>query len=62
MPFVGVQDRFEHRYTHRLKDLLAEHGQFVSYEADRAALDLGLHLYAGNADDGALGQSASGFR
>jgi len=56
VPAVGVQDRFEQRYTNRLKDLLSEHGQFVHYENDRAALDLGLHLYGANAGAGVLGQ------
>ncbi len=56
MPVVGAQDRFEQRYTNRLKDLLSEHGQFVHYENDRAALDLGLHLYDTNAAAGVLGQ------
>jgi hypothetical protein len=56
VPVIGVQDRFEQRYTARLKNLLSEHGQFVRYENDRAALDLGLHLYDANAGAGVLGQ------
>lgn len=56
MPIVGAQDRFEQRYTNRLKHLLSEHGQFVHYESDRAALDLGLHLYDANEGVGVLGQ------
>jgi hypothetical protein len=56
MPVVGVQDRFEQRYTHRFKDLLSDHGQFVRYENDRAALDLGLHFYDESARPGVLGQ------
>ncbi len=42
---VGDQDRFEQTYTNRLKGLLAPRGQLLTYESDRAALDLGLHLY-----------------
>jgi hypothetical protein len=42
---VGEQDRFEQTYTNRLKGLLAPRGQLLTYESDRAALDLGLHLY-----------------
>jgi len=45
MPKVGAQDQFEQDYTAKLKLLLADHGQFVAYEKDRAALDLGLQLY-----------------
>src|SRR3954468_8314073 len=45
MPLVGEQDRFEQIYTSQLKGLLAPHGQFVGYDSDPAALDLGLHLY-----------------
>lgn len=44
---VGEQDRFEQIYTSQLKGLLAAHGQFVGYDSDRAALDLGLHLSSG---------------
>jgi hypothetical protein len=42
---VGGTDQFEREYTHKLKALLAPHGQLLGYESDRAALDLGLHLY-----------------
>lgn len=58
MPLVGEQDRFEQIYTSQLKGLLAPHGQFVGYDSDRAALDLGLHLYEPSSpgDDRELGQ------
>jgi hypothetical protein len=46
VPRVGSQDRFEQEYLSKLKAILAPYGQFVRYESDRAALDLGLHLYA----------------
>ncbi len=45
MPDVGRHDVFEERYTSKLKALLVPNGQLVGYERDRAALDLGLHLY-----------------
>jgi hypothetical protein len=45
MPQIGLQDAFEQRYTNRLKARLSEHGLLVGYEADRAAIDLGLHLF-----------------
>jgi hypothetical protein len=43
---VGGTDQFEREYTHKLTALLAPQGQLLAYESDRAALDLGLHLYA----------------
>lgn len=45
MPRVGTHDIFEQTYRNQLKALLAPHGQLVQYDEDRAALDLGLHLY-----------------
>ncbi len=45
MPQIGLQDAFEQRYTNRLKAQLSEHGLLIGYEADRAAIDLGLHLF-----------------
>lgn len=45
MPTIGRTDDFESRYTTKLKARLAPLGQFVEYQRDRAALDLGLHLY-----------------
>jgi hypothetical protein len=43
-PNIGDDDIFS--YMQKLKALLAPHGLFVEYQQDRAALDLGLHLYA----------------
>jgi hypothetical protein len=43
---VGGPDQFEREYMTKLKALLVPHGQLVAYESDRAALDLGLHLYS----------------
>ena len=45
MPQVGAHDIFEQTYRNRLRSLLAPHGQLVAYDDDRAALDVGLHLY-----------------
>ena len=56
MPVVGAQDLFEQSYTARARALLVEHGQIVRYENDRAALDLGLHLYDPAAQRGVLSQ------
>jgi hypothetical protein len=57
MPRVGKQDRFEQTYINRIKSLLAHKGQLLGYESDRAALDLGLHLYESlDGSDPVLGQ------
>src|SRR4249919_2022487 len=57
MPRVGGQDRFEQTYMNRFKSLLAPSGQLLTYESDRAALDLGLHLYEStDGPDPILGQ------
>jgi hypothetical protein len=45
MPDVGTHDLFEQDYTGKLKALMAQYGLLVNYERDRAALDLGLHLF-----------------
>ncbi len=45
MPDVGEPDVFEQSYLPRLEALLAPHGLLIHYKLDRAALDLGLHLY-----------------
>lgn len=44
-PFsVGKLDAFEREYTGKFRSFAAEFGEFVSYERDRAARDIGLHL------------------
>lgn len=45
MPRVGAYDIFEQTYRNHFKALLAPHGQLIAYDDDRAALDVGLHLY-----------------
>jgi hypothetical protein len=45
MPKVGDDDIFETRYMGELEAAVANHGLTVKYSKDRAALDLGLHLY-----------------
>ncbi len=45
MPQVGNHDRFEQIYINKLREALAPVGQLITYESDRAALDLGLQLY-----------------
>jgi hypothetical protein len=45
MPVVGAHDLFEQSYTAAFKARLTEHGLLINYENDRAAIDIGLHLY-----------------
>ena len=45
MPDIGQTDVFEQEYLPKLEALLAPHGLLIHYKLDRAALDLGLHLY-----------------
>jgi hypothetical protein len=45
MPTVGRHDRFESEYRAQLDAKLQPYGLRVDYPLDRAALDLGLHLY-----------------
>src|SRR5439155_12219319 len=44
MTIVGSTDAFERRYTAEFKSRTAPFGEFVYYERDRAARDLGVHL------------------
>jgi hypothetical protein len=44
MADVGKTDVFERLYTERFRAFAAEFGEFVAYERDRGARDLGLHL------------------
>jgi hypothetical protein len=41
---VAANDDFEHRYAQRFREICARYGEFVSYERDRAARDIGLHF------------------
>lgn len=43
-PKIGKEDEFERRYTDKFRALVGAHGEFVRYDRDRAALDMGLHL------------------
>jgi hypothetical protein len=42
---VGAEDRFEQEYRANLKALLVPYGLLIDYSEDRAALDVGLHLF-----------------
>lgn len=43
-PIVGKDDLLERRYTNKFRCLTEPFGEFIKYEFDRAAVDLGLHL------------------
>lgn len=48
-PVIGREDQFEGLYMEKFRTLVRGHGEFVRYERDRAALDVGLHLTASTA-------------
>jgi len=50
MPKVGKTDVFEREYTQKFRAIAGRYGEFVFYERDRAARDIGLHLSRKNAD------------
>ncbi len=41
---IGRTDKFERQYVQRFRYLIGNFGEFIRYEYDRAAVDLGLHL------------------
>jgi hypothetical protein len=43
-PKIGQQDEFEGLYIEKFRSQARPFGEFVKYERDRAALDVGLHL------------------
>lgn len=43
-PTIGRNDEFEGLYTEKFRSLARDQGEFVLYERDRAAIDLGIHL------------------
>jgi len=45
MPKIGVHDKFELAYMGKLRGVLAAQGVILAYEMDRAAIDLGIHLW-----------------
>jgi hypothetical protein len=56
---IGETDAFERKYMARFRGIAADHGEFVLYERDRGARDIGLHLTrklrsGGEAPSGAL--------
>ncbi len=45
-PAIGKEDVFEGRYRDKFKLLVGGAGEFVHYERDRVAIDIGVHLTA----------------
>src|SRR5215210_6349552 len=43
-PRIGTHDDFEGAYTEKFRVLARPYGEFIQYERDRAAIDIGLHL------------------
>lgn len=43
-PRIGKHDEFEGIYKEKFRSLARPYGEFVEYERDRAAIDVGLHL------------------
>src|SRR5579859_4629707 len=41
---IGTTDRFERLYTQKFRNFAGQFGEFVAYERDRGARDIGLHL------------------
>lgn len=41
---IGQHDTFERKYMAKFRGIAATFGEFVEYERDRAARDIGLHL------------------
>jgi len=43
-PMIGEDDLLERHYIYKFRALIEPFGEFIKYEYDRAAVDLGLHL------------------
>jgi len=41
---VGKTDAFERKYLQKFKEIASEYGEFVNYERDRCARDIGIHF------------------
>jgi len=44
MVVVGQNDAFERRYMEKFRSFASKFGEFVKYEHDRGAQDIGIHL------------------
>lgn len=51
---IGRTDGFERRYVQKFRNLISDFGEFINYEYDRAAVDLGLHLTEPSSESGGL--------
>lgn len=43
-PSIGGEDVFEGTYTNKFRLLVGGEGEFIQYDRDRVAIDIGLHL------------------
>jgi hypothetical protein len=43
-PVIGTNDNFERNYMQKFRVITSNFGEFIKYEYDRAAVDLGLHI------------------
>jgi hypothetical protein len=59
---VGSEDAFERRYTQRFREFAGRFGEFVLYERDRGARDIGLHLTHRRADGEVLSTALCWFQ
>jgi len=41
---IGISDSFERKYTEKFRSFASHYGEFVHYERDRGARDIGLHF------------------
>lgn len=48
-PLIGAHDVFEGQYSEKFRSLVRPEGEFIHYERDRVAVDLGVHLTVGDA-------------
>ena len=58
---VGATDVFERVYTQKFRDLMGNFGEFVLYERDRGARDIGIHLTRRQSDGGNILSSSLCF-
>lgn len=61
-PIVGRESEFEKVYSTKFRLLVADHGLFVEYPLDRAALDMGLHLTQNDGEQSRVSSSRIWFQ
>lgn len=61
-PRIGVNDEFEGLYIEKFRSLARPFGEFVKYERDRAAIDIGIHLTQAAEEVGKVAKTVSNTR